>query len=69
MLGVVPRAGEQSQVIRLRHRALHRLRLHSAAIEHPLAPYYLGRAAIGRTPKSSNRPIGGIDVGQKIVID
>jgi isoamylase len=25
--------------------------------------------AIGRTPKSSNRPIGGINVGQKIVID
>jgi hypothetical protein len=45
------------------------LRLHSAAIDHPLAPYYLGRAAIGRTPKSSNRPIGGINVGQKIVID
>jgi hypothetical protein len=41
----------------------------SAAIEHPLAPYYLGRSAIGRTPKSSNRPIGGINVGQKIVID
>jgi hypothetical protein len=39
------------------------------SIEHPLAPYYLGRAAIGRTPKSSNRPIGGINVGQKIVID
>jgi hypothetical protein len=47
----------------------HRLRLHSAAIEHPLAPYYLGRAAIGRTPKNSNRPIGSINVGQKIVID
>jgi hypothetical protein len=35
----------------------------------PLAPYYLGRAAIGRTPKNSNRPIGSINVGQKIVID
>jgi len=63
--------GEQrsSQVIRLRHGALHRLRLHSAAIEHPLAPYYLGRAAIERTLKSGNRLIGGINVGQKIVID
>ena len=27
------------------------------------------RAAIGRTPKSSNRPIGGINGGQKIVIE
>jgi hypothetical protein len=43
--------------------------LHSAAIEHRLASYYLGRAAIGRTPKSGNRPIGGINVSQKIVID
>jgi hypothetical protein len=60
--------GEQPQVIQafwLRHGAFHRLRRLSIRSR----PYYLGRAAIGRTPKSCNRPIGGINVGQKIVID
>jgi hypothetical protein len=43
--------------------------LHSAAIEHPLVPYYFGRVAIGRTPKKQQPSDSGINVGQKIVID
>jgi hypothetical protein len=35
----------------------------------PLAPYYFGRVAIGRTPKKQQPSDSGINVDQKIVID
>jgi hypothetical protein len=42
--------------------------LHSAAIEHPLV-HVISAALLLGAHRKGNRPIGGINVGQKIVID